>query len=155
MRRSLASLILLAVLVPAASASARLSEEYTYTYDQLWRASVRLIAVDFRFPITERDPEIGYLLFTYRDEGREYSGSLELVRTEGPYGGQQVRVVIQVASMPTYVERMLLDRLDRKLGDDYGQPPSARRPPPPPAEDDEEGDGEETAGRATDPGPGR
>lgn len=143
MRRLLVSMVLLAVLAPAASASARLGEEYTYTYDQLWRASVRMIAVDFRFPITERDPEIGYLLFSYVEQGREYQGSLELVRTEGPYGGPQVRVVVQVASMPTYVERMMLDRLERKLGADYGQPPPARRRPAPPPVADEDDDDDE------------
>ena len=132
MPRLLVPMLLLAILAPAASASARLSEEYTYTYEQLWQASVRLIAVDFRFPITDRDPEIGYMLFSYREQGRDYQGSLELVRTQGPYGGAQVRVVMQVASMPTYVERMMLDRLERKLSADYGQPPAARRPAPPP-----------------------
>lgn len=133
-----------ATLVPA-PASARSSDEYTYTYEQLWRASVRLIAVDLRFPITERDPEIGYLLFDYRDQGREHHGSLELVRTTDSNGAAQVRVVVQVPTMPTYVERMLLDRLGRKLGSDYGQPPAAQRPvaqrpgaPTPPADDGDE-----------------
>lgn len=132
------ALLLVAVLAPCASASARLTTEYTYTYDQLWQASVRMIAVDLRFPITERDPEIGYVLFNYVEQGREYRGSLELVRTEGPHGGPQVRVVVQVVSMPTYVERMMLDRLGRKLSDDYGQPPPSRRPAPPPAPRDED-----------------
>lgn len=143
MARTLAVILLTlcAVLAPAASASARQTEEYTYTYDQLWRAAVRLIAVDFRFPITDRDPEIGYLLFSYRDAGRDHHGSLELVRTSGPHGTPQVRVSVQVPSMPSYVERMLVDRLTRKLMEDYGQPPPSRRapePPPPPAADDDE-----------------
>lgn len=144
MRRFIGLLGLLAVLLPSASASARLSEEYTYTYDQLWRTSVRMIAVDFRFPIEDRDPEIGYFLFSYRENGRAHHGSLELVRTEGAHGTPQVRVTIQVPSQPTYVERMLIDRLTRKLSADYGQPPPTRRAPaPPPRADEDEPDSAE------------
>lgn len=143
MRRTLAVLsCLFGLLAPAATASARQTGEYTYTYDQLWRASIRLIAVDFRFPISDRDEEIGYLLFDYRDAGRSYHGSLELVRTTGPHGTPQVRVTIQVPSMPSYVERMLIDRLSRKLSEDYGQPPPTRRAPAPtpPVDDDDAAD---------------
>lgn len=132
MRRSLLALVSILLLAPAAPASARLSDEYTYSYDQMWRAAVRLIAVDFRFAITDRDPEIGYLLFDYREQGRDYAGSLELVRAQGADGGERVRVVVQVNAMPSYVERMMLDRFGRKLRDDYGAPPVVRRPPPPP-----------------------
>ena len=140
MRRPLALVLLAALLAAPASASARATGDYTYTYDQLWRAAVRLVAVDFRFPIHDRDPEIGYLLFSYRDAGREHQGSLELVRTTGPAGAPSVRVTIQVPSMPTYVERMMIDRLGRKLIEDYGQPPVVRRPAPaPPAPPAEEG----------------
>lgn len=128
------------VLAVAAPASARLSESYTYSYDQLWRASVRMIAVDFRFPITERDEDIGFLLFDYVDQGRTYHASIELVRA-----GEDERAVtvsIQVQQMPTYVERMLLTRLGRKLSGDYGQPPPNRRraEPTPPVSDEGEGD---------------
>jgi len=142
--------VLVSVLAPATSASARLTEEYTYSYDQLWRAAVRMIAVDFRYPISDRDEEIGYLLFSYEEHGQEHHGSLELVRTEGAHGTPQVRVTLQVASMPTYVERMMLDRFTRKLGADYGQPPPSRRPvaPPPPVTDDEaDEDSEEDDGQ--------
>ena len=142
--------LLAALWLPAAPASARLSSEYTYTYDQLWGAAVRMVAVDFRFPISERDPEIGFLLFEYRDQGRAYHGSLELVRTEGPHGTPQVRVVVQVQNMPTYVERMMLDRLTRKLADEYGTPPPTRRPPAPPprASDGEDAEDPEDPERA-------
>ncbi len=129
-----------------------MSDEYTYTYDQMWRAAVRLVAVDFRFPITDRDPEIGYLLFEYQEQGRSYAGSLELVRTRGADGAERVRAVVQINAMPSYVERMMLDRFALKLRDDYGSPPVVRRPAPPPPDagvpDDDEGDENDDA---TDP----
>lgn len=124
-----------------------MSDEYTYSYDQMWRAAVRLVAVDFRFPISERDPDIGYLLFEYQEQGRAYAGSLELVRTRGADGVDRVRAVVQINAMPSYVERMMLDRYARKLRDDYGSPPVVRRPPPPPPDagvpDPSEGDEDE------------
>ncbi len=132
MRRSLIALVLVLALAPTAPVRASLSEEYTYTYDQMWRAAVRMVAVDFRFPITDRDPDIGYVLFDYRDQGRSYAGSLELVRTHAPDGTDRVRAVVQVNAMPSYVSRMMLDHFTRKLRDDYGAQPVRRAPPPPP-----------------------
>src|SRR5262245_43056650 len=144
MRRGIAALVLIgATLAPAAPASARVTEQYAYSYDQLWRSAVRLIAVDFRFRITDRDPEIGYLLFQYREQGRDYDGSLELVRTRDRRGQDQVRIALQIQAMPTYVERMMIDRLSRKLGEDYGAPPPPPRPAPPPPARAEEPDDED------------
>lgn len=128
--RPTAFIVLLATLLPASLASARLSEEYGYDYDQVWRAAVRLVAVDLRFPITDRDEEIGYVLFQYEDQGRSHHGSIELVRTAAPDGRERVSVAVQVPGMPSYVERMILDRFTRKLLQDYG-PPRASRPAPP------------------------
>ncbi len=139
----------LALLTPRV-AEARLTQEYTYSYDQTWRAAIRMIAVDLRFPIAERDPDIGYLLFTYRDNGRDYQGSLELVRAEGRHGTPIVRVVVQVPQMPTYVERMMLDRLRRKLMGDYGQAPPTRREPPAAPVPDEEPPGSDDPAPAPD-----
>lgn len=124
--------VLAASLAPAV-ASARMSDEVGYDYDKVWRAAVRLVAVDFRFPVTDRDPEIGYLLFDYQEQGRSYPGSIELVRVRAADESERVRVVVRVEGMPSYVERMLLDRFTRKLVDDYGPPRAvrpARRPPP-------------------------
>lgn len=133
----------LAPLCVTSSASARSSDAYTYSFDQTWRAAVRLIAVDFRFPISDRDEEIGYILFQYQEGGRAHHGSLELVRAQDDNGTPVVRVVMQVNAMPSYVERHLLDRLRRKLTDEYGTPPPSRRPAPtPPAEAPPEEDGE-------------
>jgi hypothetical protein len=132
------SLLVPALLITAlaAPAQARSTAEYAYSYEQLWRAAVRLIAVDFRYPISERDPENGYLLFEYREGGRSVPGSVELVRTADRNGAESVRVVISIQAMPSYVERVVLDRLGRKLSDEYGAPPPRARPPaaPPPPE---------------------
>ena len=52
-----------------------------------------------------------------------------VVETDGN-GYKVVRAVLQIASQPAYVEVDLLDRLERKLLEERGQPPPYRRDPP-------------------------
>lgn len=111
------------VLAPSIAES-RQSADLPYPIEQAWNAAVRLVRVDMNFAITERDRETGFLLFTYRDTTRASAASLELIPADvgGVVG---VRVIAQIPSMPSYMERHLLTRLDRKLHEDYGEP---RRP---------------------------
>lgn len=108
--------------------AARKQGELRYPYDQVWNAALRLVRVDMRMPITDRDQEAGYLLFDYQDHGKRFPGSVELVRGER---GQRpiTKAVIQVAGMPSYIEQLLLDKLERKLRDEYGEPIEAPKPP--------------------------
>jgi hypothetical protein len=138
--RSLAVLVILATLGGfATSASARKTSEVTYDYGQVWATAVRLVRVDYGFNVRDRDEEVGFLLFDYVESGRTHAGSIELVRVGAPAEGR-IRIVVQVPSMPSYVEQMLLERLRRKLRDDFGMP--IARPAAPaaaaPAEDAEE-----------------
>jgi hypothetical protein len=123
-----ATVLTVALFLPA-GALAKKTEDFRHSYDQVWGAAVRLIRVDQGYPIKDRDESVGYFLFDYRDDGRLYPGSVELVRIQDQ-GGGPIRVVIQIPAMPSYIERMLLDKLERKLLDEYGEPP----PPPPPPE---------------------
>lgn len=139
-------IVLLSVLGTPTQAEARRENSYHYRFEQVWGASVRLIRVDYGFRIQDQDRDVGYLLFEYRDGERTYPGSIELVPTQQD-GRDAVRVVLTVPAMPSYVERMLLDRLSRKLVLDYGDP---LPPPAPPRviereeEDDEDGDTDES-----------
>ena len=111
-------------------ARARVQADVTYSFEQLWQASVRLVRVDLRCSITERDETIGFLMFEYRERAgaAAHAASIELVRTTDAAGTPRVRVVVQVQSMPSYIERMILSRLERKLRDDFGEPPRVRAP---------------------------
>lgn len=123
--RLLATVIVGASLVLAPSvAEARQSIDLPYPIEQAWNATIRLVRVDLGFTITERDRETGFVLFTYRDTTRTSGASVEIIPADvgGVVG---VRVVVQIPQMPTYMERHLLTRLDRKLHEDYGEP---RRP---------------------------
>jgi hypothetical protein len=140
-RRLLLVLALSAVGASAAPAvaHARVSGEIAYTYEQAWQSAVRMLRVDLQCPITDRDEEMGFVLFEYTSQGRRYPGSLEIVRSTDARGEERLRVTVQVPAMPSYVERMVFDRLTRKLREDFGDVRSRRRPattppPGPPAE---------------------
>ncbi|MFO0710439.1 MAG: hypothetical protein U0353_11405 [Sandaracinus sp.] len=119
------------VSVAPSLAEARVSGEVSYTYEQTWQAAVRMIRVDLQCPITDRDEEMGFVLFEYTNQGRRYPGSLEVVRSTDASGTEHIRVTVQVPAMPSYVERMVYDRLTRKLREDFGDPRTRRRPAPP------------------------
>jgi hypothetical protein len=109
-------------------AAARFGGEVSHSYAQTWQAAVRLVRVDLGCPITDRDEEMGFVLFEYRHAGRSYPGSLEVVRSTDARGTERVRVTVQVSAMPSYVERMIFERLTRKLREDFGEARSPRRP---------------------------
>ena len=58
--------------------------------------------------------------------------------------GGPIRAVIQIPAMPSYIERMLLDKLKKKLVDEYGEP----EPPPKPDEPASDGEGRARASRS-------
>ena len=115
---------ILATLAPHV-AEARVSSEFPYPRDRVWNAAIRLMRVDFGCTLNDRDEESGFFMFEYPEGTRKHAGSLELVptRVEGRDG---VRVVVQIPNMPSYVERMISDRLGRKLVEDFGEPPPVR-----------------------------
>ena len=133
-------------------AQARVQDSYSYRYEQVWSATIRLLRVEMGCRITDRDDDIGFLMFDYDHRGQSVPGSVELLRVNEP-SGEEIRVVVQIPAMPSYVERMILDRLNRKLLRDFGEPivrPSARSPAASADESDpaEAGAGQETGSEA-------
>lgn len=118
----------LLMLAPPAPASARITESLPWTFSQVFRTSVRLVRVDLGCDITERDEDAGYLTFDYESSGRLHHGSIEIVPGDA---GTGVRVIVQIPTLPTYVERMVVNRLERKLRDEIGEPPAHRGPEAP------------------------
>lgn len=121
------------VLVPASPASAKSAYDSAYGFDRTWNAGLRLVRVDLGLKVTEKDDANGYLLFDYRspESGQKpVPGSMEFIK--GKDGA--VRVVVQIAQMPGYHEQVLVDSLQRKLRNEYGDPP--KKPPLPSAPKD-------------------
>ena len=122
----LSAALAIACLQPI-SAAARRQGDLRYSFEQVWNASLRLVRVDMRMPVTDRDQEAGYLLFEYLEHGKRYPGSVELVRGERAQR-PVTKIVIQVQGMPSYVEQMLLDKLTQKLRDEFGEPLEPAKP---------------------------
>jgi hypothetical protein len=118
------------------SASARREATFAYPISRVWTAAVRLVRVDLDCAVTEKDKEDGYFFFEYTDHGKKFPGSVELVTTQDS-GGDQVRVIVQVPAMPAYVEGMILDRLTRKLEQEFGAPKTPAGKPPAKSDDDD------------------
>jgi hypothetical protein len=148
-------LALAVVLFWVGGAQARREQSYSYPFSRVWTAAVRLVRIDFESTISEKDKDSGYFLFGFTDGAKSYPGSVEVVRVQSGSGGESVRVIIQVPAMPSYVEQMMLDRLGRKLGQDYGPPPVPKAQAPttsaPPGEAEKPAEpGEGTAEKPTD-----
>lgn len=120
---------LLGASVPA-PVEARKHTEYRYPFQRVWNSALRMVRVDMRLPITDRDQDAGYMLFDYIEGDRRYPGSLELVASEHD-SRPIVRAVINVEGMPSYVEQMMLDKLGKKLETEYGMPMEPPREKPP------------------------
>lgn len=141
----LACALAVALLGAPRTAEARKDHDYAYRFEQVWSAAVRMVRVDLGYPITDKDEDIGFLLFEYRDHGRGYPGSIELVRVRDGRR-DKVKVIVQIPAMPSYIEQMLLDRLGRKLRDEVGEPPPPPERPDPPAREPQEPDGPDEDG---------
>jgi hypothetical protein len=117
------------VLLASDVAQARREQTFRYPFSRVWSAALRMMRVDYESPITEKDIESGYFFFNFPQNGKENPGSVELVRTTES-GVESVHVVMQVPALPSYVEQMMLDRLKRKLNEEFGDPTPVKKPKP-------------------------
>jgi hypothetical protein len=121
------SILLMAVLLCAASATARVGGDSEYTKAQTYSGALRYLRVDMGYEVVERDPDAAYLIFRYQLPGEKKAtatGTVEVIETD-----EHVRLFVQIPTMPEYHERVLRDGLVRKLRDEYGIP--LHKPPPP------------------------
>jgi hypothetical protein len=110
------------VLAAAAPAEAKTTRDLTYRQSQIWNSAIRFLRVDLKYPILEKDREAAYLLFEYREAGRGYAATLELVPA-GTSARPIIKASLNIERMPSYVEEVLLDQFSRKLKSDYGEQP--------------------------------
>lgn len=103
---------------------------------RVWTAAIRLLRVDLECPISEKEREDGYFFFEYSDRSKTYPGSVELVSLQDN-GTDKVRVIVTVPAMPAYVEAMILEKLGRKLEQEFGPPKVGPAPSPKKPEDDD------------------
>lgn len=145
------AVLALGLLTPL-TGHAKREQTFGYPYSRVWTAAVRLMRVDFEANITEKDRDDGYFLFEYPERGKSVPGSMELV-AQKQGDNDAVRVVLQIPSMPTYVENMILERLAKKLEQEFGAPKEAKKPEPPKDKDKDEGDAPADADKPKAPPP--
>lgn len=124
MRKGLVLLSLRVALVCMLSPTAYAKQhiEVNRAYEGTWSSVVRFVRIDLNAPIKDRDPEAGYIMFEYHtDEGKPAPGSFELIKSSSG-----VKITLSIPAVPGYVERMLLDKLKRKLNEDQ---PELPKPP--------------------------
>jgi hypothetical protein len=117
-----------AALIGAEDAAASVAYASPYTFEQTFGSALRLVRVDLGCKITEKDEANGYVLFDYTslESGKKvHRGSLEVVRTK-----QGAHVAVQLASLPSYHEQMIVDALIKKLAAEHGEPPAKGRAAP-------------------------
>lgn len=123
--------LLVSGLLALPDATARVSFDSPYTFDQTFNGALRMLRVDLQYTITEKDPKAGYVMFEYRtsENGNKATpGAIEVMPS-----GNTVKVVVQLSQMPRYHEQVLANTLTKKLRDDYGEPPTPSKPIAPPA----------------------
>ncbi len=97
-----------------------------YTFEQTFGTALRLLRVDLGCKITEKDLDGGYMLFEYTspESGKKsYAGSVEIVR-----GKEGSLVTVQLPSLPSYHEQMVINGLVKKLSAEHGEPPKKAKP---------------------------
>ncbi len=115
-----AALVLLS-LTHASPGAAKSIHESPYSYGQTFGTALRLVKVDLDLDVTEINGEWGYFLFVYtsRESGkRKNRGSFSFVKR-----GEEVHVILQIPQMPSYHERVIMQKLTRKLAAEHGAPP--------------------------------
>lgn len=118
-----------AAMLWSGSARAKAEGDSPYSLTQTFGAALRMLRVDLSLEVTEKDAEASYLLFRYRlveDPKRVVDGAIELIALPG-----RVKIVIKIPQLPESHERLLRDRLTKKLRDDFGDPPKRTEPPKP------------------------
>lgn len=118
-------------------ASAKTSRRVSHSYEKIWPTAIRFLRIDEGLAIVEKDVESGYVLFELNDDGRSFSGALEVVRRKDKAGRHAVEVFLSIQDRPSYMEHGILDRMLKKIVTELGQP---KRPPkvePEPPKDEE------------------
>lgn len=131
---------------------AKRQHEVRYPFERVWNAALRMVRVDMRLPITDRDPDTGYMLFEYIDQDRKYPGSIEVITGERDRR-PLITVIISVSGMPSYVEQMMLDKLEKKLNAEYGAPMEPPKVEDPPAKEPEKKPDEKPSESVEEPAP--
>ena len=135
-------IICIALIALPSAALAKTSRDLEYRYKTIWTSIIRLLRADLSYKITDQDKESGYILFVYPGEGRvkQCSASMEVLPIQED-GNAKIRVQLNIAHQPSYIEIHLLDKLEDKLREEQGppQPRPVKKPPDDEPKDKDQG----------------
>lgn len=133
--KSIRLIICIALITLPTAAAGKTSRNLEYHYKTIWSSIIRLLRADLSYQITDRDKESGYILFVYPGQGRvkQCAASLEVLPIQEE-GSEKIRVQLNIAHQPSYIEIHLLDKLESKLREEQGAPQP--RPVKKPREDE-------------------
>lgn len=131
----------LALSALSSQAIAKTTRTFDYKLSTVWATTIRYIRVDNSFQIVDKDVDTGYILFVYPGTNgmKDSHASIEMVPVTESDGKNRVRLQLNIAQQPTYIEVDFLDKLDRKLVEEQGKPSSPEEKPkqPDPKQPDE------------------
>lgn len=128
---------LVVAVTTSAVAAAKADHESPYTYEQTFGSTLRLLKVDLELEVTEINAEWGFLVFQYvspESGDRKNRASFTFVKDDEH---RVVHVSLQIPSMPSYHEQLIVTKLRRKLASEHGEPPKAPEPEEPEEDEDE------------------
>jgi hypothetical protein len=130
-RLACALAFLAALVAGSGEAAAKTERSASYPFEQVWPTAVRHLRVNEGFTIVEKDPDVGYVVFQVEEDGKSFSGTLEVVRQKDQAGRPAVRLVLRIGDRPAYMEAGVLDRMLDKLRQEHGDPPDPPSQPKP------------------------
>ena len=125
-------LLLTASLLAPGTAESKTTRKVSHSYDRVWPTAVRFLRIDEGLKIVEKDPDTGYVLFELAEEGKTFSGSVEVIRRRDSQERDAVELILRIQKRPSYMEHAILDRLLVKIREELGSPkdPPKKAPPP-------------------------
>lgn len=150
--RSLLPLLLLGIFANPELADAKTSRKVSHSYEKVWPTAVRFLRIDEGLEIVEKDVETGYVLFDLAEEGKRFSGSVELIRRKDNRKRDAVELILNIEDRPSYMEHALLDRLLLKIRKELGLP---KAPPKEEPEKEPGGDSKDESKEERQPQPRR
>lgn len=109
-----------------------------YPMKYVWPAAIRYLRVDRGFGIVDRDPETGYVVFSFDASPKvQGEGSLEVFETTDSAGRPSVNIQISTDVGPAHLPHTLIEGLAKKVREERGQPPPPPKKDPPAKKPDE------------------
>lgn len=127
-------LLLMMNTIDLGAAQAKSARKVSHAYDRVWPTAVRFLRIDEGLKIIEKDVDTGYVLFELAEEGKRFSGSVEVIRRKDDSDRDAVELIVRIQKRPSYMEHAILDRMLLKIRDELGRPKKAPPKKTPPKE---------------------